>query len=256
MSVSPQKLVMVIIVSCGGCFSTGYAQEGGGGNALDPTAAVNYVDFRLQTLELFDSADRDRYAVEGAFMLSPENRIAYEINYWGTDVTGKSESGLESMKARYLNLQSNQFKGGLDYRLALGAEIIVDQGDVDEGIGGGTDQIAAILGASWDFSDRNSMVTLLQYYHSVDEDDGVDKVRSTEPRLIWIHGIPEIDGWLKIDDRLFIDHENDYQSSNIIEVQLGMMFTPSIGAYIDYLTNNAGAPTYDDGWGLGLRVTF
>jgi hypothetical protein len=256
MRVSPKQLVVVVSVFCSSHFGAVHAQESGAGNASDPTAVINYVDFRLQTFDLLDSADRDRYALEGAFRLNPENKIAYEINYWDTDVTGESESGLESVKATYLNLQSKQLKGGLDYRLALGAEVIVDQGDTDEGIGSGTDQIGVILGAGWDFSERNSMITLLQYYHSVNEDDGVDQVRSSEPRLIWIHSIPGINGWLKIDDRLTIDHENDYQSSNTIEVQLGTMFTPSIGAYIDYLTNNAGVRSYDDGWGFGLRITF
>jgi hypothetical protein len=74
--------------------------------------------------------------------------------------------------------------------------------------------------------------------------------------IIWIHKIPDINGWLKVDDKFSINHEDDNHSSNILEVQLGMMFTKSVGGYVEYLTNNAGVRTYDDGFGAGLRVAF
>jgi hypothetical protein len=39
-------------------------------------------------------------------------------------------------------------------------------------------------------------------------------------------------------------------------MQLGKMFTPRIGAYVDVLVNNAGVRQYDDGIGIGLRMTY
>jgi hypothetical protein len=45
-------------------------EAGGGANASDPTASVNYVDLRFQAFDLDGTADRDRFAVEGAYVIT------------------------------------------------------------------------------------------------------------------------------------------------------------------------------------------
>ena len=84
-----QNLLIVIFLFSIGHFNTALA-EGDGSNASDPTAAINYVDFRFQAFDLDDSRNRDRYAVEGAYVITPEHKITYEINYWETDIRNKS----------------------------------------------------------------------------------------------------------------------------------------------------------------------
>ncbi len=232
------------------------AEEGGGANASDPTASVNYVDLRFQAFDLDGTADRDRFAVEGAYMIAEGHKITYELNYWDTNITGNDESGLESVKVKYINLQPKMLSSGLKYKLAIGVEVIHGLGEVSDGIGSGTDQIAPLFGAGWSLDDRNFVITLVQYFHSVSEDANAQKVRTTAPRLIWIYNIPDIGGWLKVDDKFSIDHENDNHSSNILEIQLGKMCTPKIGGYIDYLTNTGGVKQYEDGFGVGLRIAF
>jgi hypothetical protein len=232
------------------------AEEGGNGNASDPTASVNYADLRFQAFDLDGTADRDRFAVEGAYMIAEGHKITYELNYWDTNITGKDESGLESVKLKYINLQPKMLSSGLKYKLAIGVEVIHDLGEVSDGIGSGTDQIAPLFGAGWSLNDRNFVITLVQYFHSFSEDANAQKVRTTGPRLIWIYNIPDIGGWLKVDDKFSIDHENDNHSSNILEFQLGKMFTPTIGGYIEYLTNTGGIKQYEDGFGVGLRIAF
>ena len=242
LSISPLKSVL--------------AEEGGNGNASDPTASVNYADLRFQAFDLDGTADRDRFAVEGAYMIAEGHKITYELNYWDTNITGKDESGLESVKLKYINLQPKMLSSGLKYKLAIGVEVIHDLGEVSDGIGSGTDQIAPLFGAGWSLNDRNFVITLVQYFHSFSEDANAQKVRTTGPRLIWIYNIPDIGGWLKVDDKFSIDHENDNHSSNILEFQLGKMFTPTIGGYIEYLTNTGGIKQYEDGFGVGLRIAF
>ena len=242
LSISPLKSVL--------------AEEGGNGNASDPTASVNYADLRFQAFDLDGTADRDRFAVEGAYMIAEGHKITYELNYWDTNITGKDESGLESVKLKYINLQPKMLSSGLKYKLAIGVEVIHDLGEVSDGIGSGTDQIAPLFGAGWSLNDRNFVITLVQYFHSYEEEPDVEKVRSTAPRLIWIYSLPSIKGWFKLDDKFSINHENDNHSSNIVELQLGTMLTPEVGVYVDVLINNAGVRDYDDGVGVGLRMTY
>jgi len=246
----------IVLVFFHGFVTSVHAKGGSGVDASDPTAAVSYVDLRLQTFDLFDSAERDRYALEGAYVAGEVHKLSYQVNYWDTDVSGEDESGLESLRAQYMHIQSRERRNGFAYRLVVGAELILDQGDLDDGIGSGTDQVAPLIGAGWNFSENNSLATLLQHFYSVSEEDDADRVRTTMPRLIWMYHFADIDGWLKVDNQLYLDHEDGHRSSNVIEIQLGKMFMPGIGGYVEYLTNNAGAKIYDDGWGLGLRMAF
>ena len=147
MRFSIQNSTAIMFIFCLGYLVSAGAEEGGGANASDPTAAVNFVDFRIQTFDLIDGSDRDRYAVEGAYVISPQHKLTYEINYWDTNITGQNESGLESVKSKYIYLQPGMLDSGLKYKLAAGVEVILGQGEVDEGIGSGTDQIAPLFGA-------------------------------------------------------------------------------------------------------------
>ena len=262
-----RRINLLIFVLQVGMFGSGnlHAQEGdtdaaqGGADASDPTAAVNFNDIRYQTFDLYGDAsdrERDRLALEGAYVISPEHKITYELNYWDTDVTGSDESGLESIGGKYINLKPGMLSGGLKYRRALGVELIKDLGDVDDGIGGGADLVAPLFGYGWLPNERNFVITLIQYFHSIDEDSGVDEVRKTGPRLIWIHKIPAIKGWVRLDNKFSIDHENDDKSSNTVELQVGTMLSPTVGLYFDYLNNNAGTRSFDDGFGINLRMMY
>jgi hypothetical protein len=248
------KVLFALLTVCGP-FTATYAE-----NASDPTAALNYTDVKAQFFDTGDLSplgdDRDRYAIEGAYMLSPKDKITYEVNYWDTDISGKSESDFESVKAKYINITPHALDNGLKYRLAIGAEVIADLGDYDKGIGTGTSQIAPLIGAGWSLGDTDTLITLVQYFHSIDEDDGAPKIRTTGPRLIWIHSFPKYKAWLKLDDKFSINHENSGSTGNVIEVQLGKFVAPGIGVYLEYLTASGSESIYDDGFGIGVRKMY
>lgn len=252
------KLQLLILFLLVNLFNPAFAGEGGA-DASNPTASVNYNDIRYQAFDLTGAAagrDRERTALEGAYVPTEGHKFTYELNYWNTDSTGQDESDFESLQAKYINLKPGTLSGGTRYKRALGVEVIADMGDVNKGIGSGTDQIAPLFGAGWLLDDRNFVVTLVQYFHSIDEDINAQKVRTTGPRLIWIKKFPEIRGWFKLDNKFSIDHENDDHSSNILELQIGKMFSPKFGAYFDYLANTGGVKQYDDGIGVGLRFMY
>lgn len=258
MGIQSSKLQLLVLFLLGNFFSTAIAGEGGA-DASNPTASVNYNDIRYQAFDLTGTAagrDRDRMALEGAYVPTEGHKFTYKLNYWDTNSTGQDESDFESLQVKYINLKPGMLSGGTKYKRALGVEVIVDLGDVNKGIGSGTDQIAPLLGAGWLLGERDFVVTLVQYFHSIDEDANAQKVRTTGPRLIWIHKLPKIQGWIKLDNKFSIDHENDDKTSNVVELQLGKMLSPTLGIYFDYLNNNAGVRTYDDGIGVGIRHMY
>lgn len=227
-------------------------------NASDPTASLSFTDIKVQ---FFDTGaplgdQRDRYAIEGAYTFTPKHKVTYEVNYWETDITGQTESGMESIRAKYINLSPGMLESGLKYKFAWGIEALTSISDVEKGIGTGTTQIAPLVGAGWVLSPNDTLITLVQYFHSIDEDVNANKVRLTGPRMIWIHSMPKYKAWIKIDDKFAINHEKDGASSNLLEVQVGKMFTPTIGAYFELLYGTGGDRLYESGLGLGVRISY
>jgi hypothetical protein len=68
-------------------------------NASNPLASVNNTDARLQYFDLDGPELYDFFVVDGAYMVTPQIKLKYEVHYWDTDVTGSSERGWEDDEA-------------------------------------------------------------------------------------------------------------------------------------------------------------
>ena len=113
-----------------------YAEE----NASNPLAAVDNTDVRWQYFDL-DGPERNDFWVDGSYMLTPKLKLKYELHYWDTDVTGSSESDWESLHLKPIYFPKQGEWGAWKYKLAIGAEWIVDFGNEDKGIGSGSDRL-------------------------------------------------------------------------------------------------------------------
>ena len=251
----PGRWVLAILISTGSV--TVHAAESSGAAASDPTAAVNYQDFRFRYFDL-DRGDKQSFETEGAFMLLPRLKITNELRYVNTDRSGKSEQDFEELKLKGIFL-SNIKPFGIKAKLALGAEWLKDMGDFEKGTGTGADKIAPLVGIGWAPNDENFIVTLVQYFYSYDTDSAFDQdVRTTNPRLIWIRSLPSLGGWFKADLKMVIDHEDDENFDQTLELQLGKMFTPKWGLYGEVLLGDEvlDSDGYDIGVGIGLRILY
>ena len=219
-----------------------FAQE----NASNPLAAVSNTDLRIQYFDLDDS-ERTDYWVDGAYMATPKLKLKYELHYWDTDVTGSSENDFETFHLKPIYFPTQGEWGSWNYKLAIGAEWIVGFGNEDKGIGSGSDQIAPLVGISL-AKGGTVLIPLVQHFV---EYDGPD-VNQTSIRLIAIQSLPN-DFWGKLDAKIPLDWENDIIPATT-ELQLGKMFTPSFGTYVDGLIGIGSDRPYD--WGVGLGVRF
>jgi hypothetical protein len=206
-------------------------EKNSGAAASDPTAAVNYQDVRYRYFDLDRGADKHSFQTEGAYMLHPRLKLTNELRYVNTDRSGKSEQDFEELKIKGIHL-TNIKPFGIKAKLALGAEWLKDLGDFEKGTGSGADSIAPLAGIGWVPDDMNFIITLVQYFYSYDTDNARDEdVRETAPRLIWIRKLPDIGGWFKADLKMSIDHEDNENFDQVLELQLGKMISPSVGFY-------------------------
>jgi hypothetical protein len=218
-------------------------------NASNPLAAVNNTDLRLQYFDLGDSSDRYDLWADGAYMLNPKLKLKYELHYWDTDVTGTRERGLETLHLKPIYFPTDGDWGSWKYRLAVGAEWIVGFGNDDEGIGTGSDLIAPLVGVAL-VKGGLVLVPLLQHFV---EYSGPE-YNQTSLRLIAIQSLPN-DFWGKLDARIPFDWENDTVPASA-EIQLGKMFSPSFGTYVDGLFGIGNDRLYDWGIGVGIRFNY
>jgi hypothetical protein len=228
---------------------TGATHAYAGENASNPLASVNNTDIRLQYFDLGGS-DRNDYWVDGSYMLTPKLKLKYELHYWDTDVTGSNENDWESLHLKPIYFPKQGEWGSWKYKLAIGVEWLVDFGNEDKGIGSGSDQIAPLVGLAL-VRDKTVLVPIVQHFV---EYDGPD-VNQTSFRLIAIQSLPD-NYWLKLDAKVPVDWENDNAVLASAEPQLGKMFTPSFGVYVDGLFGIGGDRPYDWGVGIGLRFNY
>ena len=227
----------------------GIAHAAGAQNASNPLASVNNTDLRWQYFDLGGPKRNDFY-VDGAYMVNPKLKVKYILHYWETDVTGSSENDLSTLHLQPIYFPKQGKLGTWKYKLALGAELIVDFGNEDQGIGSGSDQIAPFFGIALVRGDW-VLVPLVQHFM---EFDGPD-VSQTAFRVIAIKSLPN-KFWGKLDAKVPIDWANDNAIPATVEVQLGKMFIPSFGVYLDGLVGIGADRPFDWGVGIGLRFKY
>jgi hypothetical protein len=138
---------------------------------------------------------------------------------------------------------------------SFGLEWKKNLGELQDGIGTGTDWLAPVVGMSWLLNQTNSLTFTLKYAYSYFEDDDAPPVRSTIPRILWISQMPRYQAWFKVEDELAFDHEND-ETLNTVALQVGKMFSAGFGVYLDALFQTGGDKVYDWGAGIGARMVF
>ena len=229
--------------------------EMGGAAASDPTAPVNFMDFGFRYFDLPKGNHTRVYRAEGGMMLKPYFKFVPKVEYFDTNAAGQDESSLSFLSLKGIFITPGPDVGGWNTRIALGAEWIKNYGRFTDGTGTGADQIAPLAGIAW-VKEKTFIVTLVQYFDSYSTQSAAPDVRSTGPRVIFIRQIPEIRGWLKIDNKFLINHEDGGATTNLVEAQLGTMLTPRIGLYGEYLLRTGGQKPYDWGAGVAVRVMF
>jgi hypothetical protein len=240
-----------------------YAEEaekaggGGGGAASDPTAAVNFQDIKPRYFDLTEGNEEFVLEAEGSYVFVPGFKITHKITGARTNRTGDWETGPRELSLKPIFLHPIK-PFGIDAKLALGGEWIKDIGKSRDGTGIGSDQIAPLFGIGWLPTEQDFIITLVQYFHSYDENDGFDEVRETGPRLIYIRSLPSIKGWGKVDLKTSIDHEDDNDFTQTLELQLGTMVFDRIGIFGEGFVGDAVLDTdaYDWGMGMGLRFLY
>lgn len=225
-------------------------QKPGQENASNPLSKTMNTDLRWQHLDL-DGGRVNDFFVDGAFMATDKLKIKYELHYWETDVTGSSENDWESASLKGIYFPTEGAWGDVKYRLAVGLEWIVDLGDLDKGIGSGSDQLSPFGGIALGFKSKTMIIPLVQQFWSYSGEG----VNTTAFRVIALQPLPE-QMWLKLDAKIPIDWENDEAIPANAELQLGKNINQRFALYVDGLVGVGGDKPYDWGVGTGLRFKY
>lgn len=236
---------------------SGSSSENSGAAASDPTSSVNSQDFKYKYFDLTTGSKDHIFEAEGNYAFNPRFKINHKLIGVHTNRIGSYETDFKELSLKPIFLTPGHLFG-IKTVFAVGGEWIKDLGDVTDGTGSGSDKIAPLAGVAWAVSPKDTVITLAQYFHSYTEDTGVAKVRQTGPRVIWLHSIPQIKGWLRVDWKGVINHEADNDFSSTLELQLGKMITPKFGVYGELLLGDVVFDTdaYDIGFSVAGRFLY
>ncbi len=131
-------------------------------------------------------------------------------------------------------------------------------GDVEDGSGSRVDMIASLVGIGWVPTDKDLLITLVQYLWSYRKDAMERRVSQTVPRLIYIRKLPGFSGWAKADIKMVVDHSAEEEFSTALEAQLGHRVSSGWGVYAEAFIGNSvlGTNAYDYGAGIGIRFMY
>lgn len=240
----------VIEYDDGGQGAPAEAPAGGGENASNPLAKVKNTDLRWQYLDVSGASINDIF-IDGAFMATDKLKIKYELHYWESNLTGSSANDWESIVIKPIYFPTEGSWGDIKYRVAVGLDWIIDLGDVDEGIGFGSDQIGPFAGVALGLPSKTMLIPLTQQFLSYSGED----VNTTAFRLIALQPLPE-GWWAKLDAKLPIEWENDEAVPASAELQVGRNINQNFAIYVDALAGIGGDRAFDWGGGLGLRFKY
>lgn len=231
--------------------------DDGGAAASNPTAAVNFQDVKLRYFDLTEGNEESVLEAEGSYVFSPAFKLVHKVNGTRTNRSGEWETDFRELSLKPIYLHPIK-PFGIKAKFALGVEWLKDLGKFRDGTGTGTDQIAPLIGVGWLPTEDDFVITLVQYFHSYDENGGAEDVRTTGPRLIYVRKLLLIKGWGKVDLKTSIDHEDDNDFTQTLEFQLGTMVSDRIGVYGETFVGDSVLDTnaYDWGIGIGLRVLY
>ena len=222
-------------------------------NASNPLAAVSNTDLRFQYIDLGDSHLKDLW-VDGAYMVAPKLKVKYELHYWSEDAAGSTVSDFQSFHLKPIYFPTQGTWGSWQYKLAVGFEWIMGLADDEIGIRlrgkQYSDQLAPLVGLTL-VKGGTVLVPLMQHFVSYSGPD----ISTTAFRLIAIQSLPN-SFWLKLDAIAPIEWENDNAVPAEAELQLGKMFSPSLGVYMDGLIGIGGDKPYEWGVGVGARFNY
>ncbi len=251
-------LLVVLLLTARSAIADGPEDaDDGGAAASNPTAAVNFQDLKLRYFDLNKGGKEITLEAEGAYVFVPEFKLVHKLVGTHTNRSDDWETGPQELSLKPTYLQPIA-PFGVRAKFSLGLEWKKDLGRTRKGTGTGTDQIAPQIGIGWLPTDNDIVVTLYQYSHSYEEDQNVQKVRKSSPRLIYIRKISAINGWGKADWEVNVDHEEDNDVTMTLELQLGTMVSDWIGIYGEAFVGDSvmDADPYDLGIGVGLRVLY
>ena len=232
--------------------ASGAQQEsGGGGDGSNPLASVSKLDFFTTFTKSGGSFTTD-ISAEGAFMLHPKVKFVYELHYFVTDVTGKTENDWETLHLKPIWFPKDfKLSKVWGMRLAVGAELIIDFNTDAKGIGSGSDQIAPLVGLA--FSNKEiglALIPLVQHFESYEN----GSVSQTVFRLLGIQPLPA-NTWFKLDMKIPYDWVN-HAVPYTFELEFGKMFTPKVGVFAQVLGGIGADRPYDWGSALAIRFNF
>jgi len=223
--------------------------------AADPIAKVNFIDLRVRSFDLEDGNDRTVYSIEGAHVVDPKFKLIYGARYWETDVTGRDRSGWGNFELQGIYFPKEGRWREMKYRTAVGFDLSIDGNNVDKGIGTGADIIGPLFAVGLQPKPDTLLIGVVKYLKSFDSDPGRD-VEVTRFEFSAIQQLRRIHGWFRLDAQILINHENDDKSTTALSFQLGKLFNPGFGVYVEGLLDIAGQKSIDNGFGIAVRFLF
>jgi hypothetical protein len=224
-------------------------------NGTDPTEVRNRIDINIAEVKFTSLGDYMGIGFSGDYALTPYFSIGMGIPLVYADlpdgkVYGVGDADLNSI------LQLHNSKGDGAYRrTALGLNLAVPSGDIDDGTGEGAFSLDGYVAVSYFLGDFYMITPLLESTHTFGEDSKSRRVHDLSLRVI--NTFSMIEGhWVEITPEAFWDLSGDKNPVYVVTSTLGIMLDDKWALAAEFLTPLAGDVGFNSIGRFSVRYLF
>ncbi len=224
-------------------------------NGTDPTEARSRFEANVGRVDLLSAGYIFELSAGGDFAFSRWSSVGVSAPLVYADFPSGTTTEIGDIIFNALASVIQKPRESVFRSLAIGADFILNNGDVNAGTGFGQNIIAPYLAASFYPGEGFMLTPLIKELISLEEDENGRNVHDLSLRLLTVFSF-ETGFWLNLTPELIVDLNGDQKNLYTLRATFGKMVNKNVGFAGDVVYQIAGEKRFDYLARLNMRYLF
>lgn len=248
-------LCLLAVMVCGAPLHSQEQARPLSANGTDPTEARSRFDANIGRIDLLSAGYIFEISAGGDFAFSRRGSVGVSAPLVYADFPSGTTTEIGDITFNALASVIQKPQASIFHSLAIGADFVLENGDVEAGTGFGQNIIAPYLAASFYPGEGFMLAPLIKEFISLEEDESGRSIHDLSLRLLTVFSF-ESGFWLNLTPELIVDLNGDQKNLYTLRATFGKMINKNVGFAGDVIYQIAGEKRYDYLARLNMRYLF